>query len=402
MKTIYISGSKSESNRILILQKLLGNIKIENISNAKDTQLLFHALNEDSEVIDIHHAGTAMRFLTAYLAIQEGRISTLTGSERMKQRPIHHLVNALRDLGADIEYMENEGFPPLKIRGKKLTKNLVQIPANISSQFITALMLIGTKMERGLTIRLLGKVTSLPYIEMTMKILQELGIKVTQKQETDTNSREISSLYTSPSTHRNTITKFIVESDWSSASYFYSTVAIGKKLLRLKNFKRNSLQGDSKITAIYASFFGVETIFNEDESILLRSIENFNYPERILMDMNDCPDIAQTLCVTASAMKIHFHITGLSTLKVKETDRLIALQNELKKIGVVTEITDSSIRSISFHPTSAPVSIATYEDHRMAMSFAPLKLLQDIEIQHPEVVEKSYPNFWKDFYHAIH
>lgn len=389
-QTIQISGSKSESNRLLILQKLLGNFEIENLSNSQDTQLLQKALASNSEIIDIHHAGTAMRFLTSYFAIQEGRTTVLTGSERMKQRPIQHLVTALRELGADIEYLENEGFPPLKITGKKFSKNFVEIPANISSQFITSLLLIATQLENGLELKLIGDITSRPYLEMTLDLLKSIGI------ETDISNDSI--LISPISNHSSLInSKMIVESDWSSASYFYSLTAIGKEKITLKSFKENSLQGDSALVKIYNQFFGIETIFKENESIELKPIENFSYPKKIELNMNDCPDIAQTLCVTAAALKIPFELTGLATLKVKETDRLVALQNELLKIGVTTNITNDSIESLDFNIPNKQVSITTYNDHRMAMSFAPFALIQELNIENSNVVEKSYPDFWKDF-----
>ena len=383
---IQITGSKSESNRLLILQKLFGNIEIKNTSNSQDTNLLQKALNSDEKTIDIHHAGTAMRFLTSFFAVQEGVEKILTGSERMKQRPIKPLVEALRELGADIEYLENEGFPPLKIKGKKLEKNFVEIPADISSQFITSLILVGGKLENGLTIKLLGKITSKPYIEMTLKLLSEIsGKSITLKDKTI----QIPNIKTQK-------TAFTVESDWSSASYFYSFSALDRQKITLKNFNKNSLQGDSKITEIYSQFFGIDTIFNENQQeITLIPKKNFSLPQSIQLNMNGCPDIAQTVCVTAAALKIPFEIGGLATLKIKETDRLSALQNELKKIGCGTEITDNSIKSVLYTNPPKNISIATYGDHRMAMAFAPYSLIQEIEIQNPEVVEKSFPDFWE-------
>ena len=383
---IQITGSKSESNRLLILQKLFGNFEIKNISNSQDTKLLQKALNSDEKTIDIHHAGTAMRFLTSFFAVQEGVEKILTGSKRMKQRPIKPLVEALRELGADIEYLENEGFPPLKIKGKKLEKNFVEIPADISSQFITSLILVGGKLENGLTIKLLGKITSKPYIEMTLKLLSEIsGKSIILKNKTI----QISNIKTQK-------TVFTVESDWSSASYFYSFSALNRQKITLKNFNKNSLQGDSRITEIYSQFFGIDTIFNENQQdITLIPKSNFSLPQSIQLNMNDCPDIAQTICVTAAALKIPFEIGGLATLKIKETDRLSALQNELKKIGCETEITDNSIKSVLYTNPEKNISIATYGDHRMAMAFAPYSLIQEIEIQNPEVVEKSFPDFWE-------
>ena len=391
-ETIEISGSKSISNRLLILSALFENLTIENLSNSQDTQLLQKALESSSEIIDIHHAGTAMRFLTSYLSIQEGKTTVLTGSDRMKQRPIQHLVDALRDLGADISYVENEGFPPLKVVGKKLEKSLVKIPANISSQFISSLMLIGSKLENGLEIHLEGKITSRPYLEMTLRLLRRIGISTSWQDQVIQISSNIKNDKNSQ------ITKCITESDWSSASYFYSLAAIGRKSINLKSFRPHSLQGDSAIKEIYWKFFGVNTISQGSESkISLMPESSFIFPDQISLDMNDCPDIAQTLCVTATALQIPFEITGLSTLKVKETDRLVALKNELFKIGCISEITDDSIWSTKFFEPHETISIATYHDHRMAMSFAPYCLIKGITIENKDVVEKSYPQFWDDF-----
>lgn len=393
-QTIEISGSKSISNRLLILHQLFNNIEIKNLSNSQDTQLLEKALNSNSEIIDIHHAGTAMRFLASYFSIQEGKTVVLTGSERMKQRPIKFLVDALRELGAEISYLEKEGFPPLKITGKKIEKNTVTISANISSQFISSLMLIGAKLENGLEIILEGKVTSKPYLEMTLKILRTVGIanhwegNTIKIEPIDSNNHAEKHLQNIP---------FIVESDWSSASYFYSLAAISRETINLKSFKPYSLQGDSALREIYWDFFGVNTISEGAEAkISLLPEHYFNFPEKIVLNMNDCPDIAQTLCVTATALKIPFEITGLETLKVKETDRLLALKNELFKIGCITEITDDSIVSVKFFEPNENISIATYNDHRMAMSFAPYCLVKEIIIENEDVVEKSYPDFWTD------
>ena len=401
-KTISITGSKSISNRLLILGKLFGDLKIENLSNSQDTQLLQKALNEDAETVDIHHAGTAMRFLTSFYAIQEGRKTILTGSERMKQRPIKPLVDALRELGAEINYLENEGFPPLEIQGKKIEKNFVKIPANISSQFITSLLLIGASLENGLEIDLQGEITSRSYIKMTLKILKDIGVET----HFEGNSIKILSAASSLSNqkldrhyHSSKIKHYIVESDWSSASYFYSLVAIGKKKMHLKSFYAHSLQGDSALKEIYLKFFGVNTISDAGENkITLLPDTHFQYPEKFVLDMNDCPDIAQTVCVTCVALKLPFEISGLGTLKVKETDRLVALQNELEKIGCKTEITENSIKSLEFFEPKSKISIATYNDHRMAMSFAPFALVKELDIQNENVVEKSYPDFWTDFF----
>jgi 3-phosphoshikimate 1-carboxyvinyltransferase len=394
-KTIQISGSKSISNRLLILESLFKNIKIGNLSNSQDTQLLKKALSENTEIVDIHHAGTAMRFLTSYYSIFEGKTTILTGSGRMKERPIKNLVTALQDLGVEIEYLENEGFPPLKITGKKITQTQVNLPANISSQFITSLLLVAGKLENGLEINLVGEVTSRSYIEMTLDILTKFGIK---------NRFEGNIIKVEPfvMNGESSIVNYEVESDWSSASYFYSICALGKETIHLKSFYKESTQGDSAIAKIYEKFFGIKTIFSEDEhKLTLQPDLNFQFPEKIILDMNNCPDIAQTLCVTAAALKIPFEISGLGTLKVKETDRLLALHNELKKLGTETEITDLTIKSINFNEPEENISIKTYQDHRMAMSFAPFSLIKELKIEDEDVVEKSYPMFWKDLNYLL-
>lgn len=387
--TVQISGSKSISNRLLILESLFSNIKIGNLSNSQDTQLLKKALSENTDVVDIHHAGTAMRFLTSYYSIQEGKTTVLTGSGRMRERPIKNLVSALRDLGVEIEYVENEGFPPLKITGRKITQTSVNVPANISSQFITSLLLIAGKLENGLVINLVGDVTSRSYIEMTLDILTRFGIQ---------SSFEGNTIKVKPFNPDNSeVVHYEVESDWSSASYFYSICALGRKTIHLKSFYKESTQGDSAIADIYEKFFGIKTTFSEDEhQLTLEPLPDFSFPEKIILDMNDCPDIAQTLCVTAAALKIPFEISGLGTLRVKETDRLLALYNELKKLGTETEITDLTIQSIRFGEPQDDISIKTYQDHRMAMSFAPFCLIKELNIEDEDVVEKSYPMFWKD------
>jgi 3-phosphoshikimate 1-carboxyvinyltransferase len=287
-QTIQISGSKSISNRLLILESLFNTIKIGNLSNSQDTQLLKKALSEtSSEVredlekkqespeqnagnVDIHHAGTAMRFLTSYYSIQEGKTTVLTGSKRMKERPIKNLVTALQNLGVKIEYLENEGFPPLKIHGQKITQKTVAVPANISSQFITSLLLIAGKLENGLEINLVGEVTSKSYIEMTLNILTRFGIK---------NSFVGNTIKVEPFNHQSSIINYEVESDWSSASYFYSFAALGRQTIHLKSFFKESTQGDSAIVKIYKDYFGIETIFTESEhTITLKPDPEFIFP----------------------------------------------------------------------------------------------------------------------------
>lgn len=396
-ETIQINGSKSISNRLLILEQLFGNLLIENLSDSEDTFVMRKALESDSEIINIHHAGTAMRFLTSYFAIQEGKTIILTGSERMKQRPIKPLIDALKTLGAEITYVEKEGFPPLKIVGKKLEKNSLTIPANISSQFISSLMLIGGKLEHGLEINLLGEITSRPYLEMTLKILRNAGIS-------NSWDGNLIKIFPDVQTEKSSqLIKFAVESDWSSASYFYSLAAIGREAINLKTFRQYSLQGDSILKEIYWKFFGLDTISEAIENkISLLPDHFFRFPEKVSLNMNDCPDLAQTVCVTATALKIPFEITGLKTLKLKETDRLSALKNELFKIGCICEITEDAIRSIKFFKPNDHISIKTYDDHRMAMSFAPFCLIEELNIENEEVVKKSYPEFWNDLQKVLY
>ncbi len=388
-KILTISGSKSESNRLLVLQKFYPNLILKNLSNAEDTQLLQAALASDNSTIDVHHAGTAMRFLAAYFAMQEGREVILTGSERMQQRPIKILVDALQSLGADIQYLTNEGFPPLKIQGKKITKNIVELSATVSSQYISALILIAPQLENGLTIDLKGKITSLPYLKMTLQLLENIGITTTFN-DTRIQIQPLESI-------KNNQT-IAVESDWSSASYFYSLVAISEigTKISLKTYKENSLQGDKILIEIYKNF-GVETHFT-DEIICLKKI---NKPTLQTFEKNlmECPDIAQTLVVTCFGLGINCNFTGLHTLKIKETDRLQALKTELEKVGASVSITENSIQiqtTIKNIIENSEIEISTYNDHRMAMAFAPLALKFPIKINNAEVVNKSYPNFWND------
>lgn len=386
---IFIGGSKSESNRLLILNALFGQVlNLQNLSDSEDSQVLQKALASNSQEIDIHHAGTAMRFLTAFYAIQEGTEKTLTGSARMKERPIGILVEALRSLGAEISYLEKEGFPPLKIKGKAIQKDFVELQADTSSQYITALMLVAPKLPKGLTIQLKGKITSLPYLKMTIALLKRLGISV------ELNDNRLSILPLQEIQSQN----LVVESDWSSASYFYSFAALGNPVdLKIHSFYQNSLQGDSALVKIYEEYFGIHSEFDRNQIRLTKNsafvLQDFE------LDLNHTPDIAQTIMVTAAALNIKCKLTGLETLKIKETDRIQALENELKKLGVETIGTSNSIEITGFE--SVPViisSIKTYNDHRMAMSFAPLCLIHPISIENPEVVGKSYPNFWKDIH----
>lgn len=385
---IQITGSKSESNRLLLLQALFPDITIKNVSNSDDSQLMTKALASKEKVIDIHHAGTAMRFLTAFFATQEGSTITLTGSKRMKERPIKILVDALNQLGADISFKENEGFPPLVIKGKKLTKNKVSLNANVSSQYISALLLIASKLENGLELTLIGKITSVPYINMTLSLLSEIGVQTTFKNNIITvkpNSQQVIEN-----------SKLTVESDWSSASYFFSIVALSSvgNCVTLSSYKKNSLQGDSVLTKIYEAF-GVTTHF-ENHTVVLKKTKTISADTKIELDLANAPDIAQTIAVTAFVLGLSCDLTGLHTLKIKETDRLEALKNEIEKLGGTVKITKNSLHLSVSSTINEGVSIATYNDHRMAMAFAPIALKTDVTIEDAMVVSKSYPTYWKD------
>ena len=390
---IGITGSKSETNRLLLLKALYPNLNIENTSNSDDSEVMQKALainhhpSSITQTIDVHHAGTAMRFLTAFFAIQEGKEVVLTGSSRMKERPIKILVNALNQLGAEITYEENEGFPPIKIKGKKITQNRVSLPANVSSQYISALLLIASKLENGLELTLEGEITSIPYIKMTLALLNEIGVK------TSFENNIIKVAYCPlPIIHY----PIIVESDWSSASYWYSIVALSEigTRIKLSSYKENSLQGDSALVNIYQDF-GVETIFNEDNSIVITKTQNHQL-SIINYQLNNCPDIAQTIAVTCFGLGMGCHLTGLHTLKIKETDRLEALKTELTKLGAKVSVTNDSLTLENSNSINENITIATYQDHRMAMAFAPLALKVPIQINEAEVVSKSYPDFWED------
>lgn len=384
---IAITGSKSETNRLLLLQALYPNLILENTSNSDDSEVMTKALQSSDTIIDIHHAGTAMRFLTAYFSIQENREVVLTGSTRMKERPIKILVDALRQLGAEISYEENEGFPPIRIKGKKVTKSKVSLSANVSSQYISALLLIAPKLENGLELALEGEITSVPYIKMTLSLLNDIGV------ETVFASNKI---IVKPQTINHKPQTLSVESDWSSASYFYSIAALSEigTEITLSSYKKSSLQGDSVLADIYKNF-GVETIFNDNKSITISKINKYNL-QPPTYNLNNSPDIAQTIAVTCFGLGIGCHLTGLHTLKIKETDRLLALKNELEKLGAQVSITDESLTLKISSEINEDIRIKTYQDHRMAMAFAPLALKTDIIIEEAEVVSKSYPTFWED------
>lgn len=383
--TIVITGSKSESNRLLLLQALFPQLEIQNLSNSDDSQLMQKALNQSSNLVDIHHAGTAMRFLTAYFASKPNNEVTLTGSKRMKERPIKILVDALKSLGCEIYYMENEGFPPLKIIGKKWTNNKVILKANVSSQYISALLLTAAKSEKGLTLVLEGEITSVPYIKMTLNLLKQIGVD---------SSFEGNQIKVIPNANDIADKTLVVESDWSSASYYFSIVALSElgTEITLSSYKKDSLQGDSILAKIYDQF-GVLTVFKSN-TITLKKVSEFYRP--IKLDLINAPDIAQTIAVTALVLGVECHMEGLHTLKIKETDRLVALKTEIEKLGGEVQIDDKSLLLKPHAVLKSNVSVATYNDHRMAMAFAPIALKVPVTIEDAMVVSKSYPTFWQD------
>lgn len=383
---IAVTGSKSESNRLLVLQALYPNLSIKNLSASDDTVVLFKGLKVQKGMVDIHHAGTAMRFLTAYFAGKEGAEITLTGSARMQERPIGVLVDALRRLGASIEYVNEDGYPPLKISGKKLSKKKVALAAHISSQYISALMLLAPSLFQGLTITLEGKVTSVPYITMTLSLLDRMGISGSflGNEITILPSEKISDV------------AVVVESDWSSASYFYSIVALSENTkIQLSSYRKDSLQGDAALSQIYEAL-GVKTEFLEAENAIVLSKLNIEVQDEIHFDLANTPDIAQTIAVSCFGLGKGCVLTGLHTLKIKETDRLTALKVELEKLGARVEISEDSLQLYPSNEVQKHVAVDTYHDHRMAMAFAPLGLLVPIIINDCGVVSKSFPSFWKD------
>ena len=384
-KKIKISGSKSESNRILILKAFFKNIEINNLSISDDTKVLYDALNNLQSKINIGHAGTSMRFLTAYLSLLEGKKFILSGSKRMHERPIAVLVDALNNLGFNIRFLEKKGYPPLEIFGTSNTKDVVKLNAHVSSQFISALALIGPSLKNGITIELDGEVTSKPYIEMTISMLNEIGVYSSFEKN----------IIKIKSTNNIKDCTYNIESDWSSISYFFSIVALSKNLeLTFSSFNEKSFQGDINVCNYYKQF-GVGFRFDGNDIIIFKR-KNFINPKKIEINLNDNPDLAQTIIVTSFGLNIPTKLTGLSTLKVKETDRLIALNNELSKLGAKCIINNDSIEILKSDKLSFnDVTVSTYNDHRMALAFAPLALINPIKINNPDVVSKSFPEFWK-------
>ncbi|MDA0277422.1 MAG: 3-phosphoshikimate 1-carboxyvinyltransferase [Bacteroidetes bacterium] len=387
---IAITGSKSETNRLLLLQALFPVLSIDNLSNSEDAQAMQRGVASSKGTVDIYHAGTAMRFLTAYYATQPGVSVILTGSERMQERPIGILVDALRNLGAEISYVKNEGYPPLAIKGSEITQDSVQLNAGVSSQYISALLLVGARLKNGLTLALEGKITSVPYIKMTLKLLEKIGVK------TKFEGQEIK-VFPAGDVLSQTM---VVESDWSSASYYYSLIALSDvgSEVSLSSYTPDSLQGDAVLRDIY-SHLGVQTTFKKDQLVLAKvaAPSDAILEKGLAWDLSNAPDIAQTIAVSCFGLGVACYLTGLHTLKIKETDRLVALENELSKLGAGLHITENSLHLAAFNGSiKAHVTIGTYRDHRMAMAFAPLALRVPIAIEDAGVVNKSYPDFWTD------
>ena len=384
--TIYLNSSKSESNRLLIIKALSEKeITIKNLSKANDSVLLKNLLESENLVVwDAQDAGTSFRFLTSFLAIKKEHV-VLSGTERMKQRPVKVLVDALNKIGAEILYLENEGFPPIYVKGKiNQVKNKLDIPGDISSQYISSLLLIAPLLEKGIEINIEEPFYSRPYVNMTLNLMNSFGIKSEVKgNKISIKNQEFSS------------GSYIVESDWSAASYWYSILSISDNInnLTLKGLKKKSNQGDSVISELMKSF-GVNTQYKED-GIVLTKIKLDT--EEIELDFRDCPDLAQTILVVAAYHKIKLKVSGVESLKIKETDRLLAMKNELKKIGCdFYEEGNYWLLEKRRREIDDELSIDTYKDHRMAMAFAPLASKKSLIINDPDVVVKSYPTYWED------
>ncbi|MBU0489930.1 MAG: 3-phosphoshikimate 1-carboxyvinyltransferase [Bacteroidetes bacterium] len=391
--SIRLVGSKSEGNRVLIIRSLAKRkFSIDNLSEAKDTVVLLEALDiikrikypAETQTIDVGDTGTAMRFLTAFLAIQNGNF-ILTGSDRMMHRPIGILVDALKKLGADITYSDRKGFPPLLIKGKPLTNNSVEINGSVSSQFISSLLLVAPTLQGGLTLKLNGQLVSQPYLSMTLKIMEHFGVK---------HSWEENSLFVPQQKYKSK--SFSVGADWSAASYWYEMAAFADEVdLFIEGLNGDYLQGDSIASTIFTQF-GVITTFEENG---IRLTKKQALPESFEFDFADCPDLAQTLAVTCAGLNVPAKLSGLGNLSIKETDRLYALDNELLRLGFKVGIQNNSELIIQKSSKSCRRNypVKTYDDHRMAMAFAPLAMLSgEITIENPEVVQKSYPEFWND------
>lgn len=384
--TIQLPSSKSISNRALIINALADNAQMpDNLSDCDDTRVMIQALQNEGEVIDIMAAGTAMRFLTAYLSVTPGTC-IITGTERMRQRPIQILVDALRGLGADITYVENEGYPPLRITGKELTGDSIHLKGNVSSQYISALLMIAPILKNGLHIFLTGEVISRPYINLTLQLMRDFGVEAVWDSE--------NSIVVAHQTY--TGVPFLVESDWSAASYWYQMAALSDKAeIELSGLFQKSYQGDSRGAEVFSKL-GIRTVFTDCGVTLKKTGQSVS---RLEEDFIDIPDLAQTFVVTCALLDIPFHFTGLQTLKIKETDRIAALITEMAKLGyAIREENNSELiwDGERIDPQPVPV-IKTYEDHRMAMAFAPAAIrFPEMRIAEPHVVSKSYPAYWED------
>lgn len=399
--SIQLPSSKSISNRVLIINALSGNSELPlNVSDCDDTNVMIQWLASKPHTVDIGAAGTAMRFSTALLAVSEGE-HVITGSPRMKQRPVAVLVDALRSIGADISYMENDGFPPLRIQGNPaLRGGEITLRGDVSSQYISALLMIGPYLQNGLKLNLTGDIISRAYIDMTIDLMTEFGA--------DVEWADDSSIIVKPGRYDKQ--RYVVEADWSASSYWYEIIALSDECTSvfLPNLSPYSLQGDSEVADIF-ELLGVNTDFliDEEDNSCVRLSKTGNVVKTFEYDFSNQPDLAQTLAVTCCMMDIPFHLTGLSTLRIKETDRLNALKAELAKLGFdIQVLNDSELlwdgkrRKLSDEQLRA-IAIDTYDDHRMAMAFAPAALKNGaIIINHPEVVSKSYPNFWNDMQSA--
>lgn len=390
---ISLPASKSISNRALIIYALSGGRTLpQNLSDCDDTNVIVDAIRYMPETIDIKAAGTAMRFMTAYLSVMRGE-HIVTGTERMKHRPIGVLVDALRRLGADIEYVGDEGFPPLRVRGSALKGGFLEVPGNISSQYISALLMIGPVLKDGLELRLMGDVISRPYIDLTLWIMREYGA--------DAEWSSGDTITVKPQPYK--CGEYFIENDWSGASYWYEMVALSKDrdaTVRLTGLTDGSKQGDSVVKYIF-SLLGVKTVFDSPQNGQLQQVtlkKSGRCVPRLEYDFTGSPDLAQTVVVTCCMLGVPFHFQGLSTLKIKETDRIEALKTELLKLGFVLRDQDDSelIWDGTRCEPAEDAAIDTYEDHRIALSFAPISMRQPVVINNPQVVTKSYPHFWED------
>ena len=392
--TINLPASKSISNRALLIQAMTGGkILPDNLSDCDDTEVIIAALKEMPNVINIKAAGTAMRFMTAYLAATASGEHIITGTERMKHRPISVLVDALRHLGADIEYVNEEGYPPLRIQGKELDGGYLEVVGSVSSQYISALLMIGPMLKKGLELKLIGEIASRPYIDLTLWTMKEFGA--------DADWTEVDTIVVKPTPYKER--KYLIENDWSGSSYWYEMLALAGDIdseIKLVGLMDGSKQGDSVVKYIF-SLLGVKTEFANttiDTPTTVTLNSHRCLLPRLDYDFTGSPDLAQTIVVTCCLMGVHFKFTGLASLKIKETDRIEALKKELRKVGYVLK--DENDNTMIWDgercaPTYEPID--TYEDHRMAMAFAPIALkLPQLEINHPEVVSKSYPHFWED------